>query len=131
MGAKLTQGPASTPMVRTFVASGAIVKGSAVVYQADGAVQAPAATATGCLDVLGIALEAAASGEDVAVVILGEARAIASAAITPGQRLKADNTAGKVTPTSTDNDGIFATALSAAAADTDEVLILVTGMGRY
>ena len=130
--AKATMGPAGERGERTYVAEGAITRGMAVTPgTAENQVKPPAAVATGNLKVVGIAAEAAASGEPVRVVTRGECTAIAGAAITHGDILKTTAAAGKVELTVTDNDGVFAQAVSDAAADADEVTVRVIGPGRY
>ena len=131
--AKATMGPAGIADSRSYVAEGGtLTRGMAVIPgTAENQVKAPGAVATGNLQVIGIVAEEAAAGAPVKVVTRGECVAIAKAAITHGDILKAAGADGKVELTTTDNDGVFAQAVSDAAADGDEVVIRVIGPGRY
>lgn len=130
--AKATMGPAGIADVRSYTAEGAITRGMAVIPgTAENQVKPPGAVATGNLQVVGIALEDAADGAPVPVCVRGECVGIAGAAITHGAILKTTAATGKVVSTTTDNDGVFAQAVSDAAADGDEVLVRVLGPNRY
>jgi len=133
MPSKATMGPAGIPDVRSYVAEGGtLTRGMAVIPgTAQNQVKAPGAVATGNLKVIGIVAEEAAAGAPVQVVVGGECVAIAVAAVTHGDILKTVAAAGKVEPTTTDNDGVFAQAVSDAAADGDECIVRILGPGRY
>ena len=131
--AKATKGPLGSRIERTYRAEGGtLTRGMAVIPgTADDQVKAPASVATGNLKVVGIVAETALVGEPVKVVEHGECIAIVLAAVALGESLKTAAAAGKVEPTSTDNDGVFAHAISAAAADGDEAVVFVDGPSRY
>jgi hypothetical protein len=130
--AKATMAPAGLREERTYIAEGTITRGMAVIPgTAENQVKPPGSVATGNLLVIGIAAENAASGDPVRVVTRGEVTAIAKTAITHGSLLKTVGADGRVEPTTTDNDGVFAQAVSDAAGDTDEVTIRVLGPNRY
>lgn len=131
--AKATMGPAGMPRERSYVAEGGtLTRGMAVIPgTAENQVKAPGAVATGNLQVIGIVAEDAAAGAPVRVITHGECVAIAGAAITHGAILATVAATGKVVATSTDNDGVFAQAVSDAGADGDDVVIRVLGPARY
>ncbi len=133
MALKATRGPMGNADVRTFRAEGGtLTRGLAVIPgTADDQVKAAAAVATGNLKVVGIVTETAAEGEPVRICVKGECLAIVAAAVVLGDSLKTVGTASKVEPTTTDNDGVFAVARSAAATDGDECVVDVLGPARY
>jgi hypothetical protein len=127
-------GPIGGATIRTYRAEGgALVRGQALIQgTADDQVKTPAAVATGNLKVVGIAVEAAAAAGDlVPVCVLGECIAIAGGAVTAQDICKAATTNGRLTATSTDNDSVFGHAVSGAAADGDEFVLIITGAARY
>jgi len=125
-------GPTGTRVERSYVAEGVITRGMAVIPgTAQNQVKPPASVATGNLKVMGIAAEDAASGALVRIVEHGECVAIVVAAVVHGDALKTVAAAGKVEPTTTDNDGIFAHAISDGATDGDEAIVFVDGPSRY
>lgn len=132
MASKATMGVSGTPETRTYTAEGALTRGMAVIPgTAQNQVKPAAAVSTGNLKVVGIVAEDAADGAPVRIVVRGECVAIAVAAVTHGDILKTVGTASKVEPTTTDNDGVFAVAVSDAAADGDEAIVRVMGPSRY
>ena len=133
MGSKATMGVSGSPDSRTYLAEGgALTRGMAVIPgTAQNQVKAPAAVATGNLKVVGIVAEDAVQDAPVRVVVRGECVAIVVAAVAHGDILKTAGVAGKVEPTTTDNDGIFAVAVSDAAADGDEAIVRIVGPARY
>lgn len=133
MGSKATMGPTGNRVERTYRAEGGtLTRGMAVIPgTAEDQVKAPAVVATGNLKVVGIVAEEVAAGAPVRVVTHGECIAIAAAAVNHGDALKTTAAAGKSEPTTTDNDGIYGHAVSDAAADTDEFVIMVDGPSRY
>ncbi len=132
MASKATMGVSGIPETRTYTAEGALTRGMAVIPgTAQNQVKPAAVVATGNLKVVGIVAEDAADGAPVRIVTQGECVAIAAAAIAHGDALKTVAAASKVEPTTTDNDGIFAVAVSDAAADGDECIVRVLGPSRY
>jgi hypothetical protein len=132
MADKPSMGPAGSRTERTYRAEGAITRGMAVIPgTAEDQVKAPANVATGNLKVVGIAAEAAASGEPVRIVTQGEVEALAGAAVAHGDILKTVDVDGACEPTTTDNDGVFAQAVSDADADGDFFIARVFGPNRY
>jgi len=133
MASKATKGPLGTPRVRTFRAEGGtLTRGMAVIPgTADDQVKAPATASTGNLKVVGIVAETALEGAPVAIVTEGECEAVVAAAVALGDSLMTVAAAGKVEPTTTDNDGVFAVAVSAATTDGDSAIVDVKGPSRY
>jgi len=133
MADKATMGPTGPRVERTYRAEGAgILRGIAVIPgTAEDQVKVPASVATGNLKVVGIASEDAAAGDPVKVVEHGECIAIAGGVVAPGDALKAAGVNGRLTATTTANDGIFAEAKSNAAADSDQCVVFVRGPSLY
>jgi len=133
MADKATMGPRGETVVRTYRAEGgALVRGQAVIHgTAEDQVKTPAAVATGNLKVAGICAEGAAEGELVPVVEFGECFMVAGGVIAPGDALSTVGVDGRVDATTTDNDGIFGEARSAAAADGDGFIGFFRGPSRY
>ncbi len=130
---KATMGPTGPRVERTYRAEGAgILRGIAVIPgTAEDQVKIPAAVATGNLKVAGIAAEDAAAGDPVRVVEHGECFAVAGGVVASGDSLKTVDVDGRLDATTTDNDGVFAEAKSAAAADGDGFVAFVRGPSRY
>lgn len=132
MADKVTMGPSGSRSERTYTAEGALTRGMAVIQgTAEHQVKPPGSVATGNLRVIGIAAEAAADKAPVKVVTWGEVEAVAGGAVAAGDILKTEAATGKVTATTTDNDGVFAQAVSGADADTDALIVRVLGPHRY
>lgn len=122
--------------VETFIAGGAISAGDWVQLDtaATGAdrvlqvIEATAAFATGNPLVVGVALAAAASGEQVRVVVSGyaEGASVANAVAAAGTALVVDNTAAgqAVAIAATDLAPACGVALEAAAGNTADVWVL-------
>lgn len=119
--------------MRTFTAeAGALTRGMAVIAgTGQNQVKAPGAVATGNLKVKGIVVEDAAQDAPVKLCVDGECIMIAGAAVNHGDQLKAADSTGKSTGTTTDNDGIYGEAVSDAAADADEFVGYFRGSSRY
>ena len=114
-------------LVKTFEAEVAVTKGMTVIAGTDeDQVNDPAAAN----DVpVGIALHAAAAGEQVDVCMFGPAIGIADAAITRGALVAIGGALGKLAPitggSTTFDQRVVGKALEAAAADGDEISIFV------
>ena len=101
---------------RTVEVSAAIKSGHCVTY-------AGALAVADSADILGPLYMDAAAKENATATILGTARCIAGAAIAVGAKLSTDVNGRAVTRTST--NPVFGRALSAAAADGDEVEVFL------
>jgi Na+-transporting NADH:ubiquinone oxidoreductase subunit NqrF len=100
------------PIIQTFLAGGAIVKGHAVKISAnDGktVIECTAATDKGC----GIAQSDAASGAPVEVAVGGGAKCLAQTTVAIGDLL-ASHTDGTIKPTTTANDRVLGVAMQSA-----------------
>ena len=114
-------------VVITKEAEGGAIGAGLAVEQGTATRQAklPAGAGNRAVGITGFAADAA--GDQMAVVILGQAKAVAAAAITAGAALEV-TTAGKLqtaAPTAGSNANIIGHALSAAAADGDEFDVLI------
>ena len=112
----------------TYIAQNAAQgRGLAVIQGGGGDDYAATAAAAGAL-AIGIQEEASVNaGDPISVIDLGEATAIAGAAVNAGQFCKT-NATGQLIPVTTVGDVIVGQARSSAAAAGDEFIILV-GLG--
>ncbi len=116
-------------VVITKEAEGGAIGGGLAVIQGTATRQAklPAAANARAVGITGFAADAA--GNQMAVVVLGQAKAVASAAISAGAAVDTAGTTGKLrtapTPGAGVNANIIGYALSAAAADGDKFDLLV------
>ena len=95
--------PLDGALVRRFTAGATIAAGEIVAMQADGYVD-PADTTSAAACVVGIALDAAASGDRVDVVTHGAVKCLTGG--TPGATLHASDTAGEPAESAGSNAGI-------------------------
>ena len=114
-------------VVITKEAEGGAIGAGLAVIQGTATRQAklPAGAGNRAVGITGFSADAA--GDQMAVVILGQAKAVAAAAITVGAALEVTTT-GKLqtaAPTAGSNTNIIGHALSAAAADGDEFDVLI------
>lgn len=105
--------PLEGAIVRRFTAGATVAAGEIVSMQSDGYVD-PADTTSAAACVVGIALQGAASGGRVDVVVFGPVKAITGG--TPGSTLHATNTAGEPGESAGSNAGITGFVESATVA---------------
>lgn len=105
--------PLEGAIVRRYTAGATIAAGEIVSMQSDGYVD-PADTTSAAQQVVGIALQAAASGARVDVVVYGPVLAISGG--TPGSTLHATNTAGEPGESAGSNAGVVGFVESATVA---------------
>lgn len=115
-------------VVITKEAEGGAIGAGLAVIQGTAARQAklPAAAGDRAIGITGFKADAA--GDKMALIILGQAKAVASAAIAVGDPLDVAGTTGKLrkaVPSANANADIIGHALSAAAADGDEFDALI------
>ena len=95
--------PLEGAVVRRYTAGATIAAGEIVSMQSDGYVD-PADTTSSAQTVVGISLDAAASGDRVDVVVYGPVTAITGG--TPGATVHASDTAGEPAESAGSNAGV-------------------------
>ncbi len=115
-------------VVITKEAEGGAIGGGLAVVQGTAARQAklPAAANARAVGITGFAADAA--GDQMAVVVLGQAKAVAGGVVSSGAAVQVGGTNGRLTaaaPAIGANANIIGHALSAASADGDEFDVLI------
>lgn len=123
---------AGIQLVRPYEADAALAAGLCVVAGAKvTSVKLPVAAGDRALGVMAFA--ASGAGVPASVVEFGECKAVAAAAIARGDMVEVAGASGKVqtsAPAAGTNRNIVGMALEAAAADGDEILLLVSPQVR-
>lgn len=102
--------PLNGAIIRRFTAGAAVAAGEIVSMQSDGYVD-PANTTSAAQKVMGVALQAAAAGQVIDVVVFGPVVCVTGA--TPGATIHASDTAGEPAESAGTNGGITGIAESA------------------
>jgi hypothetical protein len=102
--------PLNGAIIRRFTAGAAVAAGEIVSMQSDGYVD-PANTTSAVQKVMGVALQAAAAGQVIDVVVFGPVVCVTGA--TPGATIHASDTAGEPAESAGTNGGITGIAESA------------------
>lgn len=102
--------PLNGAIIRRFTAGAAVAAGEIVSMQSDGYVD-PANTTSAAQKVMGVALQAAAAGQVIDVVVFGPVVCVTGA--TPGAIIHASDTAGEPAESAGTNGGITGIAESA------------------